>query len=156
MVAFPTCSEAPKCCMYTPSPKTHLTYLGLTPQGITFQQSARGGIHQIFLQFFHNFSPPPLPVEGLQNLSTILPQFFFNSSSCGRIWCIRIGLEKNCRRNNRRKIVETFGECRPRSSFQLRHPLYVFLSLRYATQTFRRRQSANLYYIRFHKFPSAI
>jgi hypothetical protein len=32
-------------------------------------------------EFFHNFSLPPLPVEGPQNLSTILLQFFHNSSS---------------------------------------------------------------------------
>jgi hypothetical protein len=70
-------------------------------------------LRKIFLQLFHNYSLPPLPIEGPQNRSTILPQLFYNSSLCGRIWCILIGLEKNCRRNNRRKIVETFGEFRP-------------------------------------------
>jgi hypothetical protein len=45
------------------------------------RQILRALLRKIFLQFFHNFSPPPLPVEGLQNLSTILPQFFHNSSS---------------------------------------------------------------------------
>jgi hypothetical protein len=34
----------------------------------------RALLRKIFLQLFHNYS---LPVEGLQNLSTILPQFFF-------------------------------------------------------------------------------
>jgi hypothetical protein len=80
----------------------------------------RALLQKIFLQFFHHYSLPPLPVEGPQNLSTIVLQFFHNSSLCGRIWCIRIGLEKNCRRNNRRKIVETFGECRhwsPRGTY---------------------------------------
>jgi hypothetical protein len=60
-----------------------------------------------------HFIPAALPVQGPQNLSTIVPQLFYNSSSLGRIWCIRIGFEKNCRRKNRRRIVETFGECRP-------------------------------------------
>jgi hypothetical protein len=62
---------------------------------------------KIFLQFFYNFS-------------TIFLQFFHNSSLCGRIWCIRIGLEKNCRRNNCRTIVEIFGECRPRGNLEIR------------------------------------
>jgi hypothetical protein len=74
------------------------------------------------------FFPAALPVQGPQNLSTIFPQFFYNFSSFGRIWCIRIGLEKSCRRKNRRRIVETFGECRPRRRSQdapFRVPLFI-------------------------------
>jgi hypothetical protein len=48
----------------------------------------RALLQKIFLQLFHNYSLPPLPVEGPQNLSTIFLQFFHNSSLCGRIWCI--------------------------------------------------------------------
>jgi hypothetical protein len=59
------------------------------------------------------------PAKSFYNSSTIPPLFFYNSSSFGRIWCIRIGLRKICRRNNRRRIVETFGEARPRFIFQI-------------------------------------
>jgi hypothetical protein len=45
------------------------------------------------------------------NYSTIILQLFYNSSLFGRIWGILIGLDNNCRRNNRRAIVKTFGEC---------------------------------------------
>jgi hypothetical protein len=94
-------------------------FAGLRPAGSgeklwkNCRKILRALLQKLFLQFFHNYSLPPLPVGGWQNLSTIFLQFFHNSSLCGRIWCIRIGLEKNCRRNNRRKIVEKFGECRP-------------------------------------------
>jgi hypothetical protein len=36
----------------------------------------RALLWKIFLQFFQNSFLPPLPVEGPQNLSTILTQFF--------------------------------------------------------------------------------
>jgi hypothetical protein len=38
-------------------------------------------LQKIFLQFFHSFSLPPLPVEGPQNLSTIFLDFFYNFST---------------------------------------------------------------------------
>jgi hypothetical protein len=41
----------------------------------------RALLQKIFLQFFHNYSLPPLPVEDSQNLSTIFLQFFYNSST---------------------------------------------------------------------------
>jgi hypothetical protein len=67
----------------------------------------------LFGKYFHNYSLPPLPVEGPQNLSTILPQFFQNSSTIlprveefgasGLAW----------RRMVEGIIVEKFGEFRP-------------------------------------------
>jgi hypothetical protein len=41
-----------------------------------FARAPLEDISTIVLQFFHNSFLPPLPVEGPQNLSTILPQFF--------------------------------------------------------------------------------
>jgi hypothetical protein len=57
-------------------------------------------------KYFYNISTILPRRARLQNVSTILPQFFL-------VWCIRIGLGKNCRRKNRRRIVEIFGEFRP-------------------------------------------
>jgi hypothetical protein len=68
---------------------------------------------------FPQFLPAALPVEVPPNLFTIFPHFFYNSSSFGRIWCIRIGSGKNRRTNNRRRIVETFGECRRPTGFMV-------------------------------------
>jgi hypothetical protein len=41
----------------------------------------RALLQKLFLQFFHNYSLPPLLVEGPQNLSTIFLQFFYNFST---------------------------------------------------------------------------
>jgi hypothetical protein len=41
----------------------------------------RALLQKIFLQFFHNYSLPPLPVEGPQNLSKKFLQFFYNFST---------------------------------------------------------------------------
>ncbi len=75
-----------------------------------------------FRKYFYNYCTiiPYRPC--LSRVRKIFLQFFLNSSLCGIIWCIRIGLEKNCRRNNRRKIVETFGECRPICRHRMRQP----------------------------------
>jgi hypothetical protein len=41
----------------------------------------RALLQKIFLQFFHNYSLSPLPVEGPQNLSTIFLLCFYNFST---------------------------------------------------------------------------
>jgi hypothetical protein len=72
----------------------------------------QGLLRKIFLQFFHKYFPLPMSDEDPPNLSTILLQFFYNSSNFGRICCIWTVLEKNCRRNKRKRIVETFVKFR--------------------------------------------
>jgi hypothetical protein len=62
------------------------------------------------------------PAKSFYNSSTILLLFLLVwKNLVNPDW---IGLEKNCRRNNRKRIVETFGECRSLGDPKL--ALYVF------------------------------